>query len=384
MMIYIICHYGEIGLKGKNRGFFEKKLVENIKTTLNKDFFNEVKRISGRLLIKLTAKGEEEREEIEKTLKKVFGLVYFAFAEREEQKIKSIEKRAADLIREKNFETFRVSTQRSKKDFFLTSPEINEKVGGGLKKELNKRVDLENPDLTVFIEIVEKYAFLYLEKISGPGGLPVGVSGRALCLISGGLDSPVAAWQMMKRGLKIVFIHFYAYVGDENKALEKIEKIASTLNQYQAKSRLYLIPFKRIQERILKDNRYCCLCCKRLMFKIAEKIAQEENCQALVTGDNLGQVASQTIENISVIGKAVNLPVLRPLIGFDKQEIIEIAEEIGTYDLSCLPTEFYCQKLLPRHPATKANLEKVEIIEKGLKIEKISIESTEIKRVELR
>ncbi len=384
MMIYIICHYGEIGLKGKNRGFFEKKLVENIKTTLNKDFFNEVKRISGRLLIKLTAKGEEEREEIEKTLKKVFGLVYFAFAEREEQKIESIEKRAADLIREKNFETFRVSTQRSKKDFFLTSPEINEKVGGGLKKELNKRVDLENPDLTVFIEIVEKYAFLYLEKISGPGGLPVGVSGRALCLISGGLDSPVAAWQMMKRGLKIVFIHFYAYVGDENKALEKIEKIASTLNQYQAKSRLYLIPFKRIQERILKDNRYCCLCCKRLMFKIAEKIAQEENCQALVTGDNLGQVASQTIENISVIGKAVNLPVLRPLIGFDKQEIIEIAEEIGTYDLSCLPTEFYCQKLLPRHPATKANLEKVEIIEKGLKIEKISIESTEIKRVELR
>jgi len=384
MMIYIICHYGEIGLKGKNRGFFEKKLVENIKTTLNKDFFNEVKRISGRLLIKLTAKGEEEREEIEKTLKKVFGLVYFAFAEREEQKIESIEKRAADLIREKNFETFRVSTQRSKKDFFLTSPEINEKVGGGLKKELNKRVDLENPDLTVFIEIVEKYAFLYLEKISGPGGLPVGVSGRALCLISGGLDSPVAAWQMMKRGLKIVFIHFYAYVGDENKALEKIEKIASTLNQYQAKSRLYLIPFKRIQERILKDNRYCCLCCKRLMFKIAEKIAQEENCQALVTGDNLGQAASQTIENISVIGKAVNLPVLRPLIGFDKQEIIEIAEEIGTYDLSCLPTEFYCQKLLPRHPATKANLEKVEIIEKGLKIEKISIESTEIKRVELR
>ena len=384
MMIYIICHYGEIGLKGKNRGFFEKKLVENIKTTLNKDFFNEVKRISGRLLIKLTAKGEEERKEIEKTLKKVFGLVYFAFAEREEQKIESIEKRAAGLIREKKFETFRVSTQRSKKDFFLTSPEINEKVGGGLKKELNKRVDLENPDLTVFIEIVEKYAFLYLEKISGPGGLPVGVSGRALCLISGGLDSPVAAWQMMKRGLKIVFIHFYAYVGDENKALEKIEKIASTLNQYQAKSRLYLIPFKRIQERILKDNRYCCLCCKRLMFKIAEKIAQEENCQALVTGDNLGQVASQTIENISVIGKAVNLPVLRPLIGFDKQEIIEIAEEIGTYDLSCLPTEFYCQKLLPRHPATKANLEKVEIIEKGLKIEKISIESTEIKRVELR
>jgi len=288
MMIYIICHYGEIGLKGKNRGFFEKKLVENIKTTLNKDFFNEVKRISGRLLIKLTAKGEEERKEIEKTLKKVFGLVYFAFAEREEQKIESIEKRAAGLIREKKFETFRVSTQRSKKDFFLTSPEINEKVGGGLKKELNKRVDLENPDLTVFIEIVEKYAFLYLEKISGPGGLPVGVSGRALCLISGGLDSPVAAWQMMKRGLKIVFIHFYAYVGDENKALEKIEKIASTLNQYQAKSRLYLIPFKRIQERILKDNRYCCLCCKRLMFKIAEKIAQEENCQALVTGDNLG------------------------------------------------------------------------------------------------
>lgn len=370
--MYIICHYNEIGLKGGNRKFFEEKLIKNLKIALNKDFFKLVKRISGRIIVELTDLGEKNQEEIKIKLKKVFGLANFSFAELTEQKIEAIKRQVFVLIKNKDFKTFRVSSQRSKKDFNLNSLEIDKEIGVFvLEKFRDKKVDLRNPDLEIFIEIVENFAFIYLEKNPGLGGLPIGVGGRGLVLLSGGIDSPVAAWQMMKRGMEVIFVHFYAYANDEEKSLEKIKKMVESLNQYQLNSKLYLIPFRQFQEKILTNNKYCCLCCKRLMFRISQIIAKKENCQTLITGDNLGQVASQTIENIGVVEKIVDLPVLRPLIGFDKLEIIKIAKEIGTYEISCLPVEFYCQKFLPRHPATKAKLLRVEEVEKKLEIGKM-------------
>lgn len=367
-MNYIICHYNEIGLKGNNRRFFEEKLIGNIKRSLDFSFFQSVKRISGRLIIKLTPEGEENQEKIKEALKNVFGLAHFSFAQEVKQDIEVIQEWAFKILKQKKFESFKIFTQRSKKDFYLTSPEINKKVGGFIVKKLNKKVDLENPDVTFFIEIVEDLAFVYLEKNSGPGGLPVGSSGKALCLLSGGIDSSVAAFYSLRRGLNVIFCHFYT--GDK-KALEKIKKLVQVLNKYQFKSKLYSISFLKFHQYIFKDPqiRSVCLLCRRMMFRIAEILAEKEKCSAIITGENLGQVASQTIENIRVIEEVTLLPILRPLIGQDKKEIISKAREIGTYELSILPENFYCQSFLPKHPATKAKLEQIKTLEKKLSVE---------------
>lgn len=394
-MTYIICHYGEIGTKGKNRKFFEQKLVQNLKQSVEPLDWRLIKRISGRIIIGLTSQGEKNEKEIEQALKNVFGLVYFAFAEQVEPDVKSIQTKALLMIKKKKFKTFRVLTQRSKKDFFLTSPEINEKVGGWLKKELNKKVDLSSPDLTVFIEIVDfpaflkkimKGAFLYLEKISGPGGLPVGVSGKALCLISGGIDSPVAALSMIKRGLKVAFVHFHAYPYTDQASIEKVEKIVKLLNKYQFQSELYLAPFAEIQKQIYLKTppKLRVVLYRRMMLRIAEQIGQKQKIPALITGENLGQVASQTLENISVIDRVALVPVFRPLIADDKQEIIEKAKKIGTYEISILPDQDCCSRFLPEHPETKACLAEVEEAEKGLEIDnlvRIALENTQEKKI---
>jgi thiamine biosynthesis protein ThiI len=271
--------------------------------------------------------------------------------------------------------SFCVRVQRSNKNFPLTSVDIEKRVGTFIVKNLKKKVDLENPDITLFIEIVENYAFLYTEKISGLGGLPVGTAGKAICLLSDGIDSPVAAWQMMKRGLEIVFVHFYAYAyaKNEKQSLEKIREIVNVLNSYQGQSKLYLIPFRKIQQEIFrkKENKFCCLLCKRAMLKIAEKIAKKENCFTLITGDSLGQVASQTLENMRTISNITDLLVLRPLLGFDKQETITMAKNIKTYNLSIIPSEFYCRKFLPKHPATKSKFEVIKDIEEKIGIDNL-------------
>jgi len=391
-MNFVICHYAEIGLKGKNRRFFEEKLVENIKKSLTRKKGQrpfrarilKVKRISGRILIELKEKVNEE--EIKNSLKNVFGIAHFSLAVSCEQKIERIKKKAVEILKDKVFKTFKVETQKSKKDFPFSSQEINEKVGEYILKKSKIqnpkskiKVDLENPELTCFIEIVEKYAFLYLEKIKGPGGLPVGVSGKAISLLSGGIDSAVASYYGMRRGIKIVFLYFYTHFS----SIEKIKKIVEVLNKYQFKSRLYLVPFLNIQKEIFKktEPKFCCLLCRRFMFKIAEILAEKEKAKALITGENIGQVASQTLENIGVSARAINLPILRPLIGQDKKDIIEKAREIGSFRISILPQEFYCQKFLPKHPETKADLEKVKREEEKLDAEKLIKEA--IKRSQI-
>ncbi len=372
-MSYVICHYHEIGLKGKNRKFFEEKLVENIKRVLNPSYFKFVRRISGRILVELTIKGAREEEEISSVLKNIFGIAYFAFAVSVEQKIEAIQKKALEILKEQKFESFRISARRSKKEFFLISQQINERIGELIVRELKKKVDLENPELTCFIEIVEKFAFLYLEKIKGPGGLPVGVSGRAVALLSGGIDSPVAAFYTMKRGVKVIFVHFHSHPYTTQASIKKVEEMIKLLNKFQFHSRLYLVPFADIQKEILLKTpaKLRVILYRRMMLKIAQEIAGEERALALVTGESIGQVASQTLGNIKVIEEVVDSPVFRPLIGQDKEEIIRKAREIGTFEISILPDQDCCSRFLPRHPETNAKSEEVARAERELNIEKL-------------
>lgn len=401
-MDYVICHYGEIALKGKNRKFFEEKLVENIKKSLSKDSFDFVKRISGRIIVKLTTRGLQKKEEIKKSLKNVFGLSSFAFAELCPQSIEAMKKSALKILKDpvrdlslSGVKTFRITAQRAEKDFPLTSQQINEKIGDYILKKLKTRVDLEKPEITCFVEIANpirnlsgsngarKYAFLYTEKIKGAGGLPVGVSGKVISLLSGGIDSPVASYYLMKRGAKVVFLHFHSYPQTDKASIDKVQRMAETLNKFQFDSKLYLVPFLTIQKEILSktQEKLRVVLYRRMMLRIAEEIARKEGALAMVTGENLGQVASQTLENIKAIEEAVNLPVFRPLIGFDKQEIINKAKEIGTYEISILAHQDCCSLFVPKHPETRAKLEEVKEAEGKLNIKKLikeAIQKTEV------
>lgn len=385
---FIICHYSEIALKGKNRKLFEEKLVENIKKAINPSFYKKIQRIEGRILIELKEKYKEK--EMEASLKNVFGTAYFSFAFLCEQKIEVLQNKILEIIKKEKPKTFKIFTKRSKKDFFLTSPEINEKIGeyilqnvnctlrhtqGGTSAALSTelKVDLENPEMTCFVEIVQKYAFLYFKKIKAMGGLPVGISGKAVSLISGGIDSPLASFLAQKRGIEIIFVHFHAYPFASKASLEKVKKIIKILNKYQFRSKLYLVPFAEIQKEILLKTKSSLrvLFYRRFMFKISEMIAEKEKAKVLITGENIGQVASQTLENIGVIEEAIDLPVLRPLICYDKEEIINKAKEIGTFEISILPHQDCCARFLPQNPETKANLKEIKAEEEKLNSKKI-------------
>lgn len=369
---FVVCHYGEIALKGKNRKFFEEQLKENIKRTLKKGSFRLVKRISGRIIIELT--NSSDQEEVKKALLNVFGLANFAFAIASGQNIKELQKIAFDILAQKRFKSFAVKTTRAEKGFALTSQEINEQLGAAILKKLKVQVDLTDPDIILFVEIVEKFAFLYTEKINGLGGLPVGVSGKAICLLSGGIDSPVAGFLAMKRGVKIIFAHFHAFPYVDKASVDKVKDIALVLSRFQGLSMVYCIPFGEIQKEVLlkTKEKLRVVLYRRLMLKIAQVIAQKEKASALVTGENIGQVASQTLPNLSVIEKAVSLPIIRPLITFDKQEIIEKAKKIGTFNLSVLPHQDCCSRFLPAHPETKAQLSEVMAEEKKLALKTLT------------
>ena len=238
---------------------------------------------------------------------------------------------------------------------------------------MNKKVNLKNPDANLFIEIVQDYSFLYLDKIKGRGGLPVGVGGKGLVLISGGIDSPVAAFLAMKRGIKISLIHFHSFPYTDQESIEKVKRIVKILNNFQFRLKLYLCPFADIQNEILLNvpAKLRVILYKRMMLKIAEKVAEKEKIETFITGENVGQVASQTIENIKVIQSASDKLILRPLICQDKEEIIDKAKDIGTFDISILPHQDCCTRFVPRHPATKARLKDVEIAEQKLNIKEL-------------
>ncbi|MCZ6679260.1 MAG: tRNA 4-thiouridine(8) synthase ThiI [Candidatus Poribacteria bacterium] len=372
-----IVHYGEVGLKGKNRSFFEKKLVQNIRLSLKDIGYTEVRRIYGRILVTLQA--EADVVAIRERLGKVMGIAHFELACAAALDIEAIQAAALAWIEDKRFNTLKVETKRANKRFPLTSPEVSAAVGGYLLKHTGAKADMHNPDLRCNIEIVENSAYIYTDKIRGVGGLPVGVSGNVLVMLSGGLDSPVAAWRMMKRGVKAIFIHFYSYPYTDKASLEKVEELAQILATWNYQTRIYLVPFGEVQREIVTKTPapFRVILYRRMMVRIAQRIAAAAKANALVTGESLGQVASQTLGNIRVIEAVAELPILRPLIGDDKVEIIARAEQIGTYETSILPHDDCCSLFVPKHPATNASLAAVREAEADLEIDTLIAQAVE-------
>lgn len=370
----IIIHYSEIGLKGKNRAFFEQKLKGNIQQALGKDFL--IKKIPSAFLVQ--PKKEINQEIIEK-LKKIFGIAYFVITQKSKVNLKKdnpkrvidcLGKEIWEAVKNKKFKTFKVRAKRSQKDFSLISPQIERAVGGFIKQKSGAKVDLGTPEFTIYIELVANQAFFHFEKTSGPGGLPTTSGGKVISLLSGGIDSPVASWKIMSRGCKAIFCHFHSYPQTNQASIEKTKELAKILASWQGESKLYLIPFLDIQKEIIKkcDSKFAVIMYRRMMLRIVQEIAKKEGAISLVTGDALGQVASQTLENLAVISEAANSPIYRPLVGSDKEEIISLAKKVGTYEISIQPHQDCCSLFVPKHPATKAKLADIKEQEKKLAI----------------
>lgn len=365
---FFVIHYNELGLKKGNRDYFENALCRNINSVLQDCQVERAKRISGRLLLPLSANADVS--EIKKRLGQVFGIAYFGEAWASPQVVENLETNAWALMQGHPFNSFRIQAHRANKNFPHTSVEINQRVGAYVKQQSGARVDLEKAEMTCWIEIVEKYALIYLERLPGPGGLPVGTSGKVVVLLSGGIDSPVAAWKMIKRGCTSVFVHFHSFPYTNKESQEKAKQIVQLLCHYALQAKIYLVPFAEVQRHIMVDTPLDTrvILYRRYMLRLAEQIARREKARVLVTGDSVGQVASQTIENIDVISRAVSMPTLRPLIGDDKIEIIEIARQIGTYEISIQPDQDCCSLFVPKHPETKANLAEIEKSEAQLNV----------------
>jgi len=364
----VVIHYHEIALKLGNRSFFEMQLRRNILRAAAHLGVKDVQRLSGRMLGVLAPNSDWEK--IAAALRKVFGIAYFAPALKLNQDLAEIKAAAIELLAHKSFASFRVETKRSQKHFPQTSPQINAEIGEYILAHFPARVDLKKSELTVHLEIVDNYALLYTDRIEGPGGLPVGTSERAVCLISGGIDSPVAAYKMMKRGIKLIFVHFHSAPFTSPASQRNVERLVELLNQYQYRSKLYLVPFAEIQQHIVAHAApsYRVILYRRAMVRIAEMIAAQNYAYALITGENVSQVASQTLININVINQAATLPILRPLAGDDKQEIIAMAQRIGTFGISTEPFEDCCSLFVPAHPETRAKLPAVQEFEAKLNL----------------
>lgn len=384
----VVVHYAEIGLKGKNRSYFERQLQKNIRCALRGLVEANAVRVGyGRLLVELPLNGprlgittggsvsaylrSDGLRQVIARLQKVFGIAYVGVGLRTDQTTDAFISAARELLSDQEFHSFKVHTRRSYKFFPKLSPEINAEVGQYVKDTFRKRVDLSNPDLTLFIEVAEKHAFVYVSKVRGPGGLPVGVSGRVVCLLSAGFDSPVAAYHLMKRGANVIFVHFHSYPYVSKNSIDQAFDLVKVLTEYQYQSVVYQVPFAEAQKVVVVNSPTALrvILYRRLMVRIAEAVARLESSQALVTGESLGQVASQTLSNIQVIDAAATLPILRPLIGMDKVDILTIARAIGTYELSSQPYDDCCSYLLPRSPETQAGLEQVLEGEKNIDVE---------------
>ncbi len=373
----IIIHYSEIALKGKNRAYFENKLIQNIKKALNAQ--KTYKRY-GKIICE--TKNTEKAEEI---LKKIPGIALFSFAEQTELNINKIKKTAEKLIKKEKTKTFTIKTKRSNKQFPLTSPQINKQIAQHIEKTTGKTGQLKKAQTTLYIEIGEKNAYLYTQKHKGTGGLPTGTSGKIISMLSGGIDSPTASYMLMKRGAKIIFAHFYNEKIQKNR--KKIEELTKQLTKYQLQSKLYLIKFGELQQELIKKipSKLRMIVYRRYMIKIANKIAQKEKAKAITTGDNLGQVASQTLQNLKCAYDATKIPILTPLIGMNKEEIMQTAKKIGTYETSIKKYKDCCSYLIAQHPETNANLQQIKELEKQIdnKIIEKALEKTEIKKYEI-
>lgn len=367
----IVVHYKELALKGKNRPWFIQHLVRNLRAALAGLDVKSVRSVTGRIEIDLGAGARWD--EASARIRRVFGIANFSFAGRASH---DFDEMAATILADlagRQPASFRVSARRSDKRFPFTSPQIERQVGGLIQEATGWRVDLGNAELTIHLEMMPDHAFYYFGKEPGAGGLPSGTSGKVACLLSGGFDSPVAAYRMMRRGCSVLLIHFHSYPILSRASQEKVREIAALLTTSQLRSRLLLVPFGELQQQVVLSVRpeLRVVIYRRLMLRIAEKLARAWRARALVTGDVVGQVASQTLENMTVIARATSLEVLRPLIGMDKDEIIAEAQRLGTFPISIIPDQDCCTLFTPKHPATKVRIEQVEEAERALPIDQM-------------
>ena len=362
----VIIHYHEIALKGRNRPQFINQLVRNIKDVTFDLDVPDVRVLPGR--VELILGTGTSWDAVRLRIERVFGIANFSHATRADPDIESLARTIDAALGERQVSSFRVSARRSDKRFPLTSQQIEQEIGGRINDTRGWRVNLSQPELTIHIEMLSGVAFFFFDKIPGPGGLPVGVSGQVACLVSGGIDAPVAAYRIMKRGCSAQLIHFHGYPILSHTSIEKARQLAEALLSYQPHLWLHLVPFGAIQQQImsLAPSRFRVLIYRRLMMLIADRIAQKLGALALITGDAVGQVASQTLKNLAVLEAAASLPVLRPLIAMDKDEIIAEAIRIGTYPISIIPDQELLPGFTPRDPATAAGLREVEEAEKRL------------------
>lgn len=368
----VLIRYHEIALKKGNRAYFTELLKRNLLCAVKDLGVKEIRSLPARLL--LTFKTDIDPQTALPRVGAVFGIANFSLVERAAKDIDDLRARVLSSLKDARFSSFRIETQRGDKTFPLTSPEINRLLGAAVKEQSGARVDLGAAEFTVFVEILPRDAFFGFNKIPGPGGLPVGASGRVVSLISGGIDSPVAAYRMMQRGCRLIFVHFHSAPYLDRTSQEKARQLVAELTRYQFQSRLYLVPFGEIQRQIVAavNRPLRVVLYRRMMLRIAEAVARGEKAKALVTGESLAQVASQTLENMAVIQQAAALPILRPLVGMDKQEIIDQARRIGTFDISSIPDQDCCQLFVPKHPATKAQLREVEEAESRLDVDQLT------------
>lgn len=372
---------GEVVLKGLNRRSFEDKLVSNVRRRLKGCGSFQVYVRQSTIYVE-PATESCDMDAAYTACRQVFGVVSVARAVPCEKTVVSIVETAKTYLADAfaAAKTFKVESKRADKQFYLNSIQLSQEVGGDLAEVFpNVRVDVHHPDLTVYVEIREKYAYVHAPALPGAGGLPVGMGGHAVSLLSGGLDSPVSSWMMARRGVELEMVHFVSPPYTSQQAQDKVLELARLLTAYCGRMIVHIVPFTRIQEEIRKNcpEEYFTLIMRRFMMRLAQAVAKKAGAKALITGESLGQVASQTMMALGVTEDVTDMPVLRPLIGMDKVEIIRIAREIGTYETSILPYEDCCTVFTPRHPATRPDLEEVRRAESALDVDALVAEALE-------
>lgn len=380
----VLVRYGELSTKGRNRNSFIGRLRDNIRQTFS-DLENlHIKSERDRMF--LTVENDEDMEQVINRLPNVFGIQSFSPVTESELDIEEMKKAAMSIVERMDTDgkSFKVSVKRANKNFPHQKPEIMHEVGSHVLRNFpGLSVQMKHPDIELKIEIREKAAYMMAEVIDGAAGLPIGAGGKALLMLSGGIDSPVAGYHMLKRGVRLELIHFFSPPFTNERAKEKVFDLAEKLSQFGSSVKLHVIPFTKLQQEVHKQvpDNITMTSTRRMMLRIADQVVKETNSKAIITGESLGQVASQTLESLSAINAVTNTPILRPLIASDKLEIIGTAQEIGTYDISIRPYEDCCTIFTPANPKTKPKLDKVEYYENFVSFEEMIQEAVDQREV---